>query len=63
MNGREEVTKAIIESKAKNILAELPTSFGKTKNALEWLKNKKGTTLIVVPRLVLIDSWLDDWIA
>ena len=60
MNGREEVTKTITTNKAKNILAELPTSFGKTKIALEWLKDKKGTTLIVVPRLVLIDSWLDE---
>ena len=57
---REEATKLIVNSKAKNILAELPTSFGKTKIALEWLKAKPGTTLIVVPRLVLIDNWLDE---
>ena len=57
---REEATTTIVNSRAKNILAELPTSFGKTKIALEWLKNKSGTTLIVVPRLVLIDNWLDE---
>ena len=56
--GREETTATILSSNAKNILAELPTSFGKSKIALEWLKDKPGTTLIVVPRLVLIDNWI-----
>ena len=64
---REEVRKDILQLKASNILCELPTSFGKTKIALDILKEKVFKTnptakvLIVVPRLVLISNWKDEF--
>lgn len=59
---REEVGQAIISLPNKNILAELPTSFGKSKIALDLLgvrltPNQNTHILIVIPRLVLIDNW------
>lgn len=67
---RDSVNKEILEisDKSKNILIELPTGFGKSKLALDILKKHIKTidqkVLIVVPRLVLIDTWkeeLDKW--
>lgn len=56
---RDELNEEIRISTYKNILTELPTGYGKTKLALDWIDNqeKKEKILIVIPRLVLIDSW------
>lgn len=66
---RELVNKSILElsDKYSNILCELPTGFGKTKQALNILKRhfneKEGNTiLIVIPRNVLIESWKQEFI-
>ena len=64
---RELVNKSILElsDKYSNILCELPTGFGKTKQALEILKrhiNKLNQDiLIVIPRNVLIESWKQEF--
>lgn len=56
---REELNREVRASSYKNILAELPTGYGKTKLALDWLASQihKQRILVVVPRLVLMDSW------
>lgn len=57
---REELIREVKSSKSKNILLELPTSYGKTRIALELtnLKKKKNSkVLIVIPRNVLISNW------
>ena len=56
---REEINEEIRTSTSKNILAELPTGYGKTKVALDWINSQrhKKKILIVVPRLVLIEEW------
>lgn len=66
---REEVRDEILKLTNPNILCELPTSFGKTKIALDLLKTRlpeKDCTsntriLVVIPRLVLIDNWKDEF--
>lgn len=64
---REKVNKSILElsDKYSNILLELPTGFGKTKQALDILKRhiKKlnQDILIVIPRNVLIESWKQEF--
>lgn len=61
---REEVTTSILNSKKAYILAEMPTSFGKSKIALDWLDRRVKKTdkiLIVIPRLVLIENWKDEF--
>lgn len=61
---REEVKREILSIPNNNILLELPTSFGKTKIALELLKKhykKNSKILIVVPKLVLINTWKDEF--
>lgn len=66
---RELVNKSILElsDKYSNILCELPTGFGKTKQALDILKrhfneNEGNSILIVIPRNVLIESWKQEFI-
>lgn len=60
---KEEVTEEIQAIKNNNVLLELPTSFGKSKQALDIMTRKNpDTVLIVVPRLVLINSWKDEFI-
>lgn len=56
---REQIREEILKIPSKNILLLLATSVGKTKCALDFICDKKplGKTLIVVPRLVLIDGW------
>lgn len=60
---RDSVNKEILElsDKHNNMLIELPTGFGKSKLALDILKRHiacmQQEVLIVVPRLVLIDTW------
>lgn len=58
---RNTVSKEIQKIKADNILLELPTSFGKTKQAIDLMtKINPASILIIVPRLVLIDNWKDE---
>lgn len=56
---REQVRNDILNLKSKYILAELPTSVGKTRVALDFMHEKEveGDILIVIPRLILIDNW------
>ena len=61
---REEVNKEILNlgKSYNNILLELATGFGKTKNSLDLLNvyNPTGIILIVIPKLVLITTWKDE---
>ena len=61
---REEVKEEILNIPNKNIVVELPTSFGKTRMAIDRLKtiDKKDKILIVIPRLVLIENWKEEFI-
>lgn len=64
---REKARNEILQIESPNILCELPTSFGKTKIALDLIKSKfpqEGPDphiLIVIPRLVLIGNWKDEF--
>ena len=59
---REEVRKEILGIKSKAILAELPTSFGKSKIGIDLaLRDNPMNILIVVPRLVLIENWKQEF--
>lgn len=55
--------KDILNIPNKNILLELPTSYGKTKKAIDIIVSRKikDNILIVVPRLVLIDTWKEEF--
>ena len=64
---REEARDEILSIESPNILCELPTSFGKTKVALDLMSKrlpiKSGIRiLIVVPRVVLKDNWKEEFI-
>lgn len=61
---REEIRKNILGLKSNCILAELPTSVGKSRVALDFMNEKqiKGKILIVIPRLVLIDNWKKEFV-
>lgn len=64
---REEARDEILSIKNPNILCELPTSFGKTKVALDLMKSRVKVKedihiLIVVPRVILKDNWKDEFI-
>lgn len=69
MLSREKARDEILLIESPNILCELPTSFGKTKVALDLMQMKFPTIeytidtkiLIVIPRLVLIDNWKDEF--
>ena len=66
---RDEITQVT----SPNILCELPTSFGKSRIALDIIKNRfpyvdyykandnQLHILIVIPRLVLIQNWKDEF--
>ena len=68
---REQARDEILQMNCPNILCELPTSFGKTKVALDLMKRRLPYInlykvdpihiLIVVPRLVLIKNWKDEF--
>ena len=65
MNRREEVGNEILGIDSPYILCELPTSFGKTKIALDVMSercNKDSKILIVVPKVVLKSNWRDEFI-
>lgn len=62
---RQDIRDEIVNMSNPNILCELPTSFGKSKIAIEVMVSKgitiKDKILIVVPRLVLINNWRDEF--
>lgn len=64
MNKREEVRNEILRTESPYILAELPTSFGKSKIALDVMADRcdsNSTILVVVPRVVLKSNWKDEF--
>lgn len=69
MLSREKARDEILLIESPNILCELPTSFGKTKVALDLMQMRFPTIeytidtkiLIVIPRLVLIQNWKDEF--
>lgn len=63
---REEAEETIVNALNPFVLAELPTGFGKSKLALDRMAkliepNLGVKILIVVPRLVLIQNWVDEF--
>ena len=63
---REEAENTIVNVPNPFILAELPTGFGKSKLALDRMAktiepNLGVRILVVVPRLVLIQNWIDEF--
>lgn len=55
---RQKIDSILDSINNKEILLELITGYGKTKLALDYSVNKKpNNILIVIPKLVLIDSW------
>lgn len=63
---RNEVTQEILSIKSHNLLLEIPTGFGKSKIALDIIKqtyNPKSSfkILIVVPKNVLKENWKDEF--
>lgn len=61
---REEIRANILDINNNCILAELPTSIGKSRIALDFMANKniKGNILIVIPKLILIDNWKKEFV-
>lgn len=60
---RQDVTNTLLASEKNNILLELPTSYGKSKLALDKLiqwYNPNSKILIVIPRNVLIANWIEE---
>lgn len=60
---REDINQDILKLKGKNFLIELATGTGKSKVAIEKIKQLSGNTgnlLIVVPRNVLKKNWADE---
>lgn len=62
---REEVKNEILGAHKRYILAQLPTGYGKTRIALDWLgsfnQEQVKSVLIVIPRLVLINNWKEEF--
>lgn len=57
---RENITEKVLAIKG-NVLAELPTGFGKSKLALTLVKHRNiHSVLIVIPRLVLKKNWSEE---
>lgn len=69
---REDIIQEIFKTKERNILLQLPTSFGKTKITIDllaersnqrWKVTKKfPKILVVVPRLVHFDTWKSEFL-
>lgn len=60
---RKQVQEEIMNIKSGSILCELPTSFGKSKIGIDLaLRDNPNGILIVVPRLVLINNWKEEFI-
>ena len=61
---RDDLREEVLRSSANNILCELPTGVGKSKIAIDFIKGryKKGNKiLIVIPKLVLIENWKEEF--
>ena len=61
---REEILQEVLQISNKNKLLMLGTGVGKTRIALELINQiqPRGKILIVIPRLVLIQNWKDEFI-
>ena len=61
---REEILQEVLQIPNRNILLELATSTGKSRIAIERINQlqPEGKILIVIPRLVLIQNWKDEFI-
>ena len=60
---REQAQEEIMNIKSNSILCELPTSFGKSKIGIDLaLRDNPSSILIVIPRLVLINNWKEEFI-
>lgn len=65
---RDSVKEEVLNINAHNILCELPTGFGKSRIAIEFFdtkikpKTQNPKILIVIPRLVLINNWKEEFI-
>lgn len=60
---REQVRNEILSIDSTAVLLQLPTSFGKSKIGIDLaLKGNPSSILIVVPRLVLINNWKEEFI-
>lgn len=61
---RDDLREEVLKSSAKNILCEFPTGVGKSRIAIDFIKgryNKGNSILVVVPKLVLIDNWKEEF--
>lgn len=61
---RDEIRDEIIKTTNPYILCEMPTGIGKSRVAIELIvkrKIKPENVLIVIPRLVLINNWKDEF--
>ena len=64
---REDISNLLNECTAKEVVLELSTGYGKSKFALEYINKHHSKNslfkdiLIVIPRLVLIDNWKDEF--
>lgn len=61
---RDEIRDEIIKMTNPYILCEMPTGIGKSRVAIELMVERRiqpSKVLIVVPRLVLIDTWKDEF--
>lgn len=55
---RENILERVLNNDSKNILLELPTGYGKTRYAIEKIKQlNPKSILIVIPRNVLKENW------
>ena len=60
---REQAQEEIMNIRSNSILCELPTSFGKSKIGIDLaLRDNPGSMLVVIPRLVLINNWKEEFI-
>lgn len=60
---RKQAQEEIMNIKSSSILCELPTSFGKSKIGIDLaLRDNPNGILIVIPRLVLINNWKEEFI-
>ena len=63
---KESIRKEILDCKNNNILLELPTSYGKSKLAIDKLEQYilnivNPKILIFIPRIVLIENWKQEF--
>lgn len=61
---RDEIRDEIVKMTSPYILCEMPTGIGKSRVAIELMVERKiqpSNVLIVIPRLVLIDNWKDEF--